>query len=189
MNPRRQRATMAGMSSLALFFSAHGRIPPKPFTGVVVAVYAAAFLSQLLVSPPVLQRAGWLPFALIQAIASWAWFCLHAKRLRDADCSVGPAAAIAVLYALAMVLLLLVVQLLAGGTLSDATRAPAARWSDFLVPTFLLALLSEDPGLGLFAYVVVGILVLIVMPIAIAVGFSIWSGSRPSVTTASATPP
>src|SRR5262245_31809777 len=175
------------MRLLALFFSPSGCILPKPFTLGTLAVYVVACLSLMLVSPPMLERAGWLPFALMQAIASWAWFCLHAKRLRAAERGGRPAAAIAVLYALAMVLLLLLVLLLAGVTESDATRAPSAGLADFLIPAFLLPLL--DDGGGLFTYVVVGILMLIVVPIAMAIGFSIWSGSRPSVTTGSAPPP
>ena len=93
------------MELLALFFSAFGRLAPKPFARAVIAVYVAAFLSQLLISPPVMLRLGLAPFALVQAMAMWAWFCLHAKRLRDADRPLSPAVAIAVLYALAMILL------------------------------------------------------------------------------------
>ena len=70
------------MESLALFFSGFGRLAPKPFAHAVVAVYVAAFLSQLLISPPVMLRIGLAAFALVQAMAMWAWFCLHAKRLR-----------------------------------------------------------------------------------------------------------
>ena len=89
------------MESLALFFSGFGRLAPKPFARAVVAVYVAAFLSQLLISPPVMLRIGLAAFALVQAMAMWAWFCVHAKRLRDADRPIGPAMAIVVLYALA----------------------------------------------------------------------------------------
>src|SRR5262249_48321747 len=172
-----------------VFFSAHGRILSKPFAVAVPAVYAVAFLSLFLLSPPVLARAGWLPFAVVQAIACWAWFCLHAKRLREADRSIGPATAIAVLYALAMVLLLLVVMLLAVAMPSDATKAPSASFVDFLGIVFLIATLKGDPQLGLFDFVVIGILVLILVPIVVAVGFSIWIGSRPSAGKAPALSP
>src|SRR5262249_57843754 len=89
------------MESLALFFRARGRVAPRAFAAAVVAVYGAAFLSQLLISAPVMLRAGFAPFALAQAIATWSWFCLHTKRLRDADRTIGAAGAIAVLYSLA----------------------------------------------------------------------------------------
>jgi uncharacterized membrane protein YhaH (DUF805 family) len=177
------------MDLAALFFSAYGRILPKPVTLAVAAVYALAFVSQLLLSPPVLGHFGWLPFALVQAIATWAWFCLHAKRLREADRSSGPVVAIAILYALAMVLLLLVVMLLAVAMPDDATRKPSAGLADFLVVAILIRVLAGDPRPGLFGFVAIGILVLILVPIIMAVGFSIWTGTRPSVSKPSAMPP
>ena len=79
------------METLALFFSTRGRVAPRAFAAAVVAVYGAAFLSQLLISAPVMLHAGLVPFALVQAIATWSWFCLHAKRLRDADRGIGAA--------------------------------------------------------------------------------------------------
>ena len=93
------------MESLAVFFSARGRLAPRAFAAGAAVVYGTAFLSLLLISPPVMLRAGLVPFALVQAIAIWCWFCLHAKRLRDTDRQVGVAVAIAVLYALAVIAL------------------------------------------------------------------------------------
>ena len=87
------------MESLALYFSLFGRLAPKTFARAVVAVYVTAFVSQLLISPVVMLRLGLAPFALVQATAMWAWFCLHAKRLRDADRPLSLAVAIAVLAA------------------------------------------------------------------------------------------
>jgi uncharacterized membrane protein YhaH (DUF805 family) len=166
------------MESVALFFSAAGRMARKPFVAGVLVVYVAAFLSQLLMSPPVMLRAGLAPFALVQAIASWAWFCLHAKRLRDAGRGIGPAVAIAVLYALAMVLLLLIVALIAGTPPSAAAPAPSAGLADVLVLFFLIAMLTGEPNLGLFGYVVMGVFALIFTPMLIALGFSVWAGTR-----------
>jgi uncharacterized membrane protein YhaH (DUF805 family) len=177
------------MQLLALLFSASGRIPPKPFAIGIIAVYLVAFLSQLLVSPPLLLRAGWLPFALVQATACWAWYCLHAKRLRDAGRGLGPAVAIATLYALAMVLLLLVVLLLlAGGAPGDVTQPPSTGLADFFVPAFLLAMVIGHSGLGLFGYVAMVMFAMIVIPIAMALGCSIWAGRRPTVMRAPALP-
>src|SRR5215472_13204020 len=73
------------MEWLALFFSARGRLAPRAFAAGAAAVYGTAFLSQLLISAPVMLHAGLAPFALVQAIATWSWFCLHAKRLRECD--------------------------------------------------------------------------------------------------------
>src|SRR3954447_12350504 len=131
------------MESLAFFFSGFGRLAPKPFARAVVAVYAAAFLSQLLISPPML-RIGLAAFALVQAMAMWAWFCLHAKRLRDADRPIGPAVAILVLYALAMILLLLIIALVVGMA-PGADGATAGGGSDVLISSYLVRALAGDP--------------------------------------------
>jgi uncharacterized membrane protein YhaH (DUF805 family) len=167
------------MESLALFFSTVGRITPRPFARAVVAVYATAFLSQLLISPPVMLRIGLAPFALVQAIAMWAWFCLHAKRLRDADRPIGPVGAIAALYALAMILLLLIVTLVVGTALGGVVERNGAG-TDVLISSYLVTALAGDPDPGMFAYVATGILALTFAPMLIAMGFSIWAGTRPS---------
>src|SRR5215218_3411388 len=171
------------MESLALFFSGGGRLAPKPFARAVVAVYVAAFLSQLLI-PPVMLRIGLAAFALVQALAMWAWFCLHAKRLRDADRPIGPAVAIVVLYALAMILLLLIIVLVVGIT-PGGDGATAGDETDVLISSYLVRVLAGDPDPGFFAYVAAGILALIFAPMLIAMGFSIWTGTRPRAAPAS----
>src|SRR5260370_36079103 len=100
------------MESLAVFFSARGRLAPRAFAAGAAVVYGTAFLSFLLISPPAMLRVGLAPFALVQAIALWCWFCLHAKRLRDADRGIGVAAPIAVVYPLAGALFALPVAVL-----------------------------------------------------------------------------
>jgi uncharacterized membrane protein YhaH (DUF805 family) len=165
------------MESFALFFSASGRLTPRPFARAVVAVYATAFLSQLLISPPVMLRIGLAPFALVQAMAIWSWSCVHAKRLRDADRPIGPAVAIAVLYALAMILLLLVIVLVAGMVLGGV-EAPSGAAADVLISSYLVSILASDRDPGFFAYVATGILALVFAPMLIAIGFSIWTGTR-----------
>ena len=163
------------MESLAFWFSPSGRIAPKPFARGILAVYGAAALSLLLMSAPVMLRVGFAPFAILQALACWAWFCLNAKRLRDAGRDGGAALAVAGLYALAIVLLLLVLTLAA--PLRDGAQAPAAgaavAWTD------LFALAGGDSDPGLFAYVGAGLLALIVLPVLTAVAFSIWAATRP----------
>jgi uncharacterized membrane protein YhaH (DUF805 family) len=162
------------MESLAFWFSPSGRIAPKSFARGILTVYAVAALSLLLMSAPVLLRVGFAPFALVQALACWAWFCLHAKRLRDAGRDPGAALAVAGLYALAIVLLLLVLTLAAplrgGAQAPDAAAAGA--WTD------LFALAGGDSDPGLFAYVGAGLLALIVLPMLTAVAFSIWAATR-----------
>ena len=135
------------MESLAVFFSARGRLAPRAFAAGAAVVYGTAFLSLLLISPPVMLRAGLAPFALVQAIAIWCWFCLHAKRLRDAGRQVGVAVAIAVLYALAVILFLLLVALI----MPFGDAAQRARADDISALPLLFATLTAETGI--FAYV------------------------------------
>jgi uncharacterized membrane protein YhaH (DUF805 family) len=175
------------MESLAFFFSAFGRLGPRAFARAAVVVYGTAFLSQLLISPPVVLRIGLAPFALVQALAVWAWFCLHAKRLRDADRPLAPAVAIAVLYALAMILLLLIIALLVGMA-PGGTEAPGGAATDVLISSYLVRILAGDPDPGFFSYVATGVFALIFAPMLISMGFSIWTGTRQRVARTS-TPP
>src|SRR5262245_36573012 len=162
------------MESLAFWFSPSGRIVPKPFARGILAVYGVAALSLLLMSAPVMLRVGFAPFVVVQALACWAWFCLHAKRLRDAGRDAGAALAVAGLSALAIVLLLLMLTLAA--PLRGGAQAPGAggadAWSD------LFALAGGDSGLGLFAHVGAGMLALIVLSMLTAVAFSVWAATR-----------
>src|SRR6478735_7769288 len=96
------------MESLALFFSSSGHIARKPFALAAAAVYLLGFLSQFLLAAPVTARASFVPFVLVQGLAGWAWTALHIKRLRDTGRTSGAAIALAVLYALDVVMLLLV---------------------------------------------------------------------------------
>jgi len=164
------------MESLAVFFSARGRLAPRAFAAGAAVVYGTALLSALLISPPVLLRAGLAPFALVQAIAIWCWFCLHAKRLRDADRQVGVAVAIAVLYALAVILFLLLVALI----MPFGDAAQRAHAEDVPVLSLLIATLTAETGI--FAYVAAAILALVVAPVPVAIGFSIWAATRPAAT-------
>jgi uncharacterized membrane protein YhaH (DUF805 family) len=165
---------------LALFFSAHGRLAPKPFALGVIVVYVTSFLAQLLLAPPVIRYGGLTLFALVQALAIWSWFCLHAKRLRDGGRGVGAAVAIAILYGLAVVLFLLMVALIAVPFPKDATHAPTFHLADLFVLLLALAVLTGDPAPGLFAYVLMAVLMLILIPILMAIGFSIFAFGRPS---------
>jgi uncharacterized membrane protein YhaH (DUF805 family) len=164
------------MKSLAVFFSARGRLAPRAFAAGAAVVYGTAFLSPFLISPPVLLRAGLAPFAVVQAIAIWCWFCLHAKRLRDADRQVGVAVAIAVLYALAVILFLLLVALI----MPFGDVAQRARAEDVPILPLLIATLTAETGI--FAYVAAAILALVVAPVPVAIGFSIWAATRPAAT-------
>lgn len=177
------------MEAPAQVLSASGRIAPKPFVLGVIAVYVLSFLSQVLLSPPVTGRVGIMPFTILQALLTWVWFALHARRLRDAGRPIGPAIAIAVLYALAMVLLMLLADQLIGPDVSAVgTDVPRRSFSELWVFLLLISAFTSQASLGFFHVLALGILALILAPVAIAIGFSIWAGSRPGAAGAAAKP-
>ncbi len=176
------------MRSFASPFSAAGRIAVKPFAVGVSLVYFVSFASQLLLAAPVVARAGVVPFAIVQAAAMGAWYALHVGRLRDAGRASGMTLAITVLYGLGTVLLLLIILL---AYAASPTSAPAAAGADeagtgvadFVLLIYLVALFSADPNLGIFGYVMLGALALIVAPTLIALAFSVWAATRISTPT------
>jgi hypothetical protein len=169
------------MESQGSLLFASGRIAPRPFVLATTAVYVTSFLSQFLLASPITMRASVVPFVAAQLVLGWAWYVLHACRLRDAGRSTGIALALIVIYALAIVLLLLVIGATSGMSQPDSGEASAASGIlDFLLIAFLAGLVAGNPAFGMFGYVLLAALVLITLPIAIAVVFSIWLAGQPS---------
>jgi uncharacterized membrane protein YhaH (DUF805 family) len=170
------------MSPLALLCP-QGRLTPRPFTVAVVVLYVAVFCSQVLLGGGVTGSLGFWPFIVVQVAIAWAWFVLHARRLRDAGRPIGHAAAIAVLYALAMILLMLVVLLIIsadqGQSAGNASGEVGAVFRLFVL-LGLIALLAADTGLGGFGSLLLGFVGLVMLPIVVAIGYSIWAGTRPT---------
>jgi uncharacterized membrane protein YhaH (DUF805 family) len=169
------------MNAVSLLFSTSGRLAPRSFAVAVVLVYLVSFFSQALLSVPVTGRAGLWPFALLQAALVWIWVALHVKRLRDAGRSFGLAAGIACLYVLALVLLLLVLVMI---TASDATSSNFLLTGQGLIHIFIVlyaigAVLGSSE-FGVLAYWLTGFLALLLLPVIVGVGFSIWAGTRPT---------
>jgi hypothetical protein len=46
-----------------------------------------------------------------------------------------------------------------------------------------------DPNIGLFGYVVLGVIALMMLPILIAIAFTVWAGTRPRAAEAAPAPP
>jgi uncharacterized membrane protein YhaH (DUF805 family) len=160
------------MHPLALFFLPSGQLAAPAFIIGVAVVFALGCLSLMLLSSRLPTNAAILLFALAQCIIVWCWFCLHAKRLRDAGLAITPAIAIAVLYCLAMCLLLLVL-------VSTPIEGDDVVGSNELLA--MLASFASDPELGLFGFVAMGILLLVLLPVLIALGFSLWLARRPGL--------
>jgi hypothetical protein len=166
---------------MASALSTSGRLAPLPFVIAAVAVYALSFFSQLLLSPPVTRWAGVWAFALVQAALIWVWIAVHARRLRDAGRPTGIAFGVACVYALEIVLLVLMVWLiLSAGFNRPEEGASDASILQLFVILYLLALITGDPNLGALYFWVMGLVVLMVLPVAIALVFSVWAGLRPS---------
>jgi len=86
--------------------------------------------------------------------------------------------ALAILYGLGLVLFLLVIAILVQPATSSPDAAPDA--GQLLLLIFLIAILVNTPSLGMFTYVILGVLAMVMLPILIAMVFTVWVGTRPS---------
>jgi hypothetical protein len=162
------------------FFSPRGRLQPQPFIASIAAVYVVGAASHWLTVPDITARVGLWAFVAAQAVLTWLWFVLHAKRLHDAARGAGLAAAVALVYVLSLVLLLiLATNFLADSetTLGNASATSALELILFLyIVMTLLGSIHYD-----LAAVVVGILTLCAfVPILIALCFTLWTATRRS---------
>jgi uncharacterized membrane protein YhaH (DUF805 family) len=162
-----------------LLFSPSGRLGRQAFVLAAIGVYAAGAVSQWLTATGIITRGGIWPFALIQVLLTWVWFSLHAKRLHDADRSVGLAASAAILYFLTVLLLLV----LLGTFLDDATLQTSDTNSTsamtiilfiWIVAILTASLSTNFYWLGMLVFVVA------VSPIFFAMAVSLWAATRPS---------
>jgi hypothetical protein len=175
-----RRAMMAAMNQTANQPAPQGRrLAPGPFVVTAAAVYLLSFASQVLLSPWVTRPLSVLPFALVQGVLIWLWYVVHVRRLNDAGRPTGTAAGIAIVYAIEVVLLVILVWLILES--SSALGQGPQREPNILhlfVFLYLLTLFANDPNLELAIWIG-GFLVLTLLPVLIAIGFSIWTGTRP----------
>jgi uncharacterized membrane protein YhaH (DUF805 family) len=169
------------MDPLALFLSSSGRLGSRPFAIAVILIYLAGIASQTLLSAAAVARAGLWPFALTQAMLIWAWYAVHAKRMRDAGHGTGGAAGIALIYTLAIVLLLLIVAFFLGVGRDAGDNVPPSNVVGFFVVLYLIGVLFSAADLGFFTVVITCLIAIALAPTAIAFGYSIYAGTRPSV--------
>jgi uncharacterized membrane protein YhaH (DUF805 family) len=156
-----------------------GRLGSGAFALAVAAVYVVSFLSQALLSVHVTSRVGLWPFAVLQAALIWTWYVLHVRRLRDAGRTSGAALGIAILYAMMIVLVLLVMAML---TASETSTAPIREGQSLLqlfAVVFFILMLIGNPDSGVAGAWLMAFGLLLLAPIAISLGFSIWAGARP----------
>jgi uncharacterized membrane protein YhaH (DUF805 family) len=165
---------MTGMS-LSPSPSSAKRLSRGPFALAAIVVYALSLTSQALLSPPVTGRMSVVPFVVAQAVLIVLWVILHQRRLRDAGRTTGTTIGIAMIYALQAVLLTLVTIFL--GTPDENSNAPIL---NLFVLVFLLTFFSGNSMAAVQLWLA-GLLVLLLLPAVVAVIFSIWAGTRPSV--------
>ena len=166
-----------------LFLSPAGRLAPRPFALAVLLLYALSFASQMLLALP--PPAGFWTFVAVQLVLAWSWYALHTKRLRDAGQKTGVAAGIAVIYALAVLLLLLVTAFMQAGPMAGMGGGPADLLMFWFALTFALGLFAEAADLGALGIILIVLALVVLLPFTLAIGFSIWAAIRPR---AAATP-
>jgi len=177
------------MQALRFLFSPSGRLPPRAFVVGAIGIYLAGAASHLLTMPEVIARAGLWPFAAVQAILTWVWYALHGKRLRDAGRGPGLAAAVSVLYALAVALLLIVAAAFFNASAGAVPDANAKGALGLVLLVSIAAILLGAPSHDL-AWVMVTILVaMALVPIILALVVTLWAATRPSARGPSAEEP
>lgn len=168
------------MQALGFLFSPNGRLSPQPFVYAAAAVYACGVASHLLTAPDVMARGGLWPFIAAQILLVWIWFALHARRLHDAGHGSGPAAGVALLYALSVVLLLIVADSFfntSGGLMDNAGATNAL---GLILLLYVIVTLVGSPHYDLAWLMVAALTLIAFVPIGVAFIFSIWAATRRS---------
>lgn len=169
------------MQGIGFLISPKGRLAPQPFALAAIAVYLLGLASHLLTTPDVIARAGLWPFVAAQAVLIWVWFVLHARRLHDAGHPSGLAAGVSLLYVLSIVLLVILADgfFNAGGSAMANPNATSAL--GLIIALYIMATLLGSIHYDL-AWIMVGLLVLMAfLPIIVALGFTLWTATRPSL--------
>lgn len=167
--------------SLSAPQSPAGRIARGPFVLAVGLVYLASCLSQMLLSSPVTARASVLPFIVVQAVLIWVWVVLHRRRLRDAGRPPGIVIGIAMIYVIEVVLLALIIWALTSTTGQSGDPGNASIFHVYAF-VYLLGMLMGESNLAGVQTWLIGFAVVMALPVVIAMIFSLWAATRPSLT-------
>jgi hypothetical protein len=156
-----------------------GRLRPQPFLAAIAAVYIAGALSHWLTVPDVTARVGLWAFAAAQAVLIWLWFVVHAKRLHDAGRREGLAIAVALLYVLSLVLLLLLaINFFTGSEAGSLGSASATSALELVLLLYIVMTLAGPMQYDLTWIVVVILTLFAIVPVLIALFFSLWTATR-----------
>jgi uncharacterized membrane protein YhaH (DUF805 family) len=156
--------------------SQSGRTTPGPFALAAVCVYAASLFSQALLSDKLGGSFGVFLFGAAQLVLVVVWIVIHTRRLRDAGRPTGMVIGIAGLYALDAVLLVLLAAF--AGQAAPGVGPHAPMLDLFLLVTLLAAFAGNAPGAA--QAWLAGLAAVMLLPLTIAVVFSIWAAMRPS---------
>jgi uncharacterized membrane protein YhaH (DUF805 family) len=165
---------------MKLFWSPSGRLSRGGFLLAVSVVYLAGIGSQMLTAPVVVDRFNLLPFACAQLGILWSWYVLHRKRLRDAGRSSGLAAGIAILYLLALVLLLMVLSFFSAPDSGSGDTVPASSIVGLYVLLWAFGTFGERPSLGMLDLYALILLAIALAPFILVFGCTLWAGIRRS---------
>jgi hypothetical protein len=168
------------MQALVSLLSPTGLLRPGAFIAAAIVVYVAGAASHLLTAPDLIVRAGPWPFAATQALLIWLWFAVHSKRLRDAGLSAGLAAGVSLLYALSVILLVIVEASFASAISGQTPDAKAASGLELILVVAIIAVLLQSSHYDLTWLVVAILLAIEFIPMALAIGTTIWAATRPS---------
>ena len=167
--------------SLITMLSPGGQLRPRPFILGIAAVYAAGVASHWLTTPDVTARMGLWAFAAVQAVLTWLWFVLHAKRLHDAGRTDGLARAIALIYALSIIFLLTLAMNFFAGSAGLMGNAGANGALELILFLYIIQTLAGSIPHDLGS-IVLGVLTLFAfVPVVVALFFTVWMATRPSV--------
>jgi uncharacterized membrane protein YhaH (DUF805 family) len=171
------------LAAIKLFFSAHGTLERRPFVLAIILVYLLSLASHALTAPNWLERGGLIAFALAQLLLLWSWYALHAKRLRDAGHAAAPAIGIALIYLLAVILLLMILTFFmqsAGQSLALGDTLPSSSVVALYLLMFLLGMLASPGTLDMLDLTTALLALVLTSPLLIVTGFTIWAATRPT---------
>jgi len=169
------------MQALRFLFSPSGRLRPQAFILAAIAVYLGGAASQWFTTSEVIARGGLWLFAAAQAVLTWVWFALHAKRLRDAGQPAGLAAGAAVLYALSVVLLLFLAFAFFAASAGSTTDVGAQSALGLILLVTIIATLAASSNYDSGWFMVALLTAITFMPLIVAVAVTAFAATRPSV--------
>ena len=148
-----------------------------PFATAVTAIYAVNLIVCNYLSLGFLARGGVIPFLLFQAVLTWVWYVLHARRLADAGRSIWIARSIAVMF----FLFICMVALIAMGTQPPPQTNQTETTLGGAISLILFAFLLTGSGFGGLGYFFAAVVALPLFVALLVFAYSIFVGMRRSL--------